>query len=208
MSSLLPLAKFWTFIGQAFVPFGATWIYLVRTGPDPGVLITRAYFGLGISLLVGAALVWSLALYVRAARLVGTWPLIPPNTTFEDMQHRSRLLSWGTLAIFVLSLGSCIVVFGIRYGESNVYRWGAEKPLANSFLQSRIMAHNTACSSEPCFAMAQQASSSCKTGFGVAQYFTYISDGVLLGFALIISSGLIFLIFATTSRTAKTTYEL
>ena len=100
---MLPIAKFWTFVGQSFVPFAATWIYFIRSGPNEGVLISRAYFGLLITLLVAAGLLWSLGLYVRVARNRGLTPVIPPNTTFEDLKDRNPLISWGSLVGFALA---------------------------------------------------------------------------------------------------------
>jgi heme/copper-type cytochrome/quinol oxidase subunit 2 len=117
---MVPLAKFWTFVSQSFVPLAAAWIYFIRDGANEGALISRAYFGLLVTLLVATALIWSLALYMRAAKVKNLTLTIPPNTTFEDMENRNRLISYGTLVGIALVVAVALVAFGVRYSESRI----------------------------------------------------------------------------------------
>ncbi len=103
------LAKCWTWIGFAFVPLAIGWAIYLRGGlsdqpPALGVLISRGYAGLLVSLIAGCALIWVLALYVRAARKQGVRTLVPPNTMFEEMDKRHTVISWATLVIFLGAL--------------------------------------------------------------------------------------------------------
>lgn len=170
---MLPLAKLWTFVGQSFVPFAAAWIYFVRNGSNEGVLISKAYFGVLITLCVGAVLVWTLALYVRAAKLQHSSVIIPPNTTFEELGSRNLVVSWGTLIVFGLAVIVSLAAFGLRYGESRIHYWDDNKPLAGSFFESRKAAHRIGCARQPCFAVSSRSG----TSEGVAEYIPYVTDG-------------------------------
>src|SRR5450759_4945916 len=190
---MLPLAKFWTFVGQSFVPVAAAWIYFIRNGPNEGALITRAYFGLLLTLLVAAALIWSLALYVRAAKAKSLLPVIPPNTTFEDLKSRNLLLSWGTLIGFVTAVAIAMAAFGSRYSESRIYRWDAETPLANSFFESRKLAHQLTCLEKSCFAMGRRIDTNSTDSAKAAQYVPFVTDGSLILLAVVLLAGAAFL---------------
>jgi hypothetical protein len=67
------LAKLWTWIGQTFVPLAVAWAVYARGGLpgehiEEGVLITRGYWALLVTLVVGNGLSLVGALYVREAR--------------------------------------------------------------------------------------------------------------------------------------------
>jgi hypothetical protein len=205
---MLPLAKFWTFVGQSFVPLAAAWIYFIRNGPNEGALISRAYFGLLLTLLVAAALIWSLALYVRAAKAKHLLPAIPPNTTFEDLKNRNRLLSWGTLIGFLIAVAVAMVAFGARYSESLIYRWDADTPLASSFLRSRKLAHQLTCSEKSCFAMGRRIDTNSADPTKVAEYIPFVTDGSLILFALVFFAGVIFLTTVTIRKSPTLRFDL
>lgn len=186
------LAKCWTWIGFAFVPFAAGWIIYLRGGlsdqpPPLGVLISRGYAGLLISLVAGCALIWVLALYVRAARKDGLYP-VPPNTMFEEMGKRHKVISWVTLVAFIGALLTALVVFSVRYSESSVHAWNDQQPLASSFWDSRVKAQSLGCSSQPCFAMGKRMESAGRVA-GVFEYIPLITDGALLLFAVLLLAG-------------------
>ena len=65
---MLPLARFWTWIGTAYIPAAASGIFYINNGPHRGVLISAGYLGLCASLAVGTILAGTLALYVMKAR--------------------------------------------------------------------------------------------------------------------------------------------
>jgi hypothetical protein len=69
---MLALAKLWTWVGNLFIPLAIGWALYIRGGladrpPAIGVLVSRAYWGLLVTLITGAALIWALSLYVRLA---------------------------------------------------------------------------------------------------------------------------------------------
>ena len=89
---MIPLAKLWTWTGQLFIPLAFAWAVYIRNGldsapPADGVLVSRAYAGLVLTLAAATVLSWSFALYVRAARQRQAKVLVPPNTTFEDEER-------------------------------------------------------------------------------------------------------------------------
>src|SRR5947209_2189872 len=98
---MMPLARLWTWTGQLFIPLALGWAVYVRNGLDTtaaseGVIVSRAYAGLLLTLACGAVLCWAFALYVHAAKQRGAHTLVPPNTTFENKKERNRALSWAT----------------------------------------------------------------------------------------------------------------
>jgi phosphoglycerol transferase MdoB-like AlkP superfamily enzyme len=70
---LTPLAKLWSWTGQAFILFAIGWAVFVRGGlsdkslPE-GVAISQGYWALVVALITANVLVWTFGLYVRAAR--------------------------------------------------------------------------------------------------------------------------------------------
>jgi hypothetical protein len=175
---MLPLAKFWTFAGHLFIPLAMAWAYFVRTGSDEGVLVSRGYWGLLVSLLVGIAMISALALHVEAARRTKAAILIPPNTTFEDENNRHSLISWLSLIIFFVSIFGSIVIFGQRYSTSSIHEWGGKTPLADGFLASRERAHDKRTTG--LLAMGKRFDESGKKLNEVNEYLRYFSDGILL----------------------------
>jgi hypothetical protein len=114
------LAKTWTWIGQAFVPLAIGWGVYVRGGLDgphleEGVLISRGYWGLLLTLAVGAALSLVAALYIRAARRAHAQILVPPNTMLEETE-RNTFISWITVMVFALS-----VVAGFIFSSCGIW---------------------------------------------------------------------------------------
>lgn len=176
---MLPLAKFWTWVGHSFIPLALGWAYFVRNGPDEGTLITRGYFGWVLTLLVGAALVFVLARYASMAKARRAVVLLPPNTTFEGITNRNLTISWATLAVFTAFLILANIVFASRYADSRIHRWDASAPLDESFLGSRTKAHQIDCSERSCFAVGRRVSSGGPVR-DVMQYFPFFTDGFLL----------------------------
>ncbi|RXH21195.1 hypothetical protein XH94_38085 [Bradyrhizobium zhanjiangense] len=176
---MLPLARFWTWVGHSFIPLAVGWAYFVRNGPDEGVLITRGYFGWALTLLVGAALTFALGRYISLAKARHLAIFIPPNTTFEATNNRNRMISWVTLVAFALFLIAANILFASRYADSRIHRWDSPTPLDQSFVGSRLKAHQASCSDRSCFAISKRVS-----GTGpvrdVMQYFPYYTDGLLI----------------------------
>lgn len=177
------LAKMWTWIGQTFLPLAFGWAVYVRGGLDgphleEGVLISRGYWGLLVTLAVGAALAIVAALYVREARRTGAKTLVVPNTIFEEAE-RSALSSWVTVIAFSVSVVAAFILFGARYLDSKVHTWNGTSPLAQGFWSSRIKAHKIGCDHAPCYALAQRLYSGNPIS-GVNEYKLYVTDGALL----------------------------
>jgi hypothetical protein len=80
-----PLAKLWTWIGQSFIPLAVSWAFYVRGGlptdkpPTDGVLISRAYWGVLITLAVGIVLCAAFALYARSEGKTFKRPFAPEH---------------------------------------------------------------------------------------------------------------------------------
>ncbi|MGC1862517.1 MAG: hypothetical protein WA733_15730 [Methylocystis sp.] len=210
---MLALARFWTWVGTLFIPAGFGWtLFVTNALPDKpsaiGLLVSRAYFGLLVTLIVAAALAWAAGLYVRLAKRARAPLLVPPNTTFEDETTRNRVISWGTVFVFLIAMIAALAVFGGRYSESVLYRWDEPRPLANGFWQSRGVAHKLGCNHEPCFALQQRIESATVTNHGTIQYFLYLSDGVLIVFALFTLAGTTLLITECLTRPPPLSYDL
>jgi hypothetical protein len=173
---MLPLAKFWTVTGSWFIPLAMAWAYFVRTGSDEGVLVSRGYWGLLISLLVATSLLTALALYIKEARRSNSPILVPPNTSFEDDENRHRLISWMTVLVFILAIVGSLIVFGARYSTSNIHEWDAKDPLASTFFESRAKAHE----SSKQLAMGKRFDKKGDTINEVNEYLRYWSDGILM----------------------------
>jgi hypothetical protein len=176
------LAKLWTWIGQTFIPVAIAWAVYVRGGLagehlGEGVLISRGYWGLLVTLVVGSALAIVAALYVREARRSRAGILVPPNTTFDET-GRSRLISWGTALVFTLFVLAALALFGDRYADSRIYLWDGMSPLASGFWSSRVKAHEAGCGYQPCYAMAQRLYPG-RPVSGVNEYVLYLTDGAL-----------------------------
>lgn len=191
------LAKTWTWIGQAFVPLAIGWGVYVRGGLDgphleEGVLISRGYWGLLVTLVVGVALSIVAALYIREARRARAGTLVPPNTMLEE-SGRNTTISWVTLAAFVVSVVSAFVLFLARYLDSNIYTWNGTSPLAPGFWSSRVKAHDLGCESAPCYALAQRLYGA-NSASSVNEYKLYLTDGVLVFLAVAFCIAAIFLI--------------
>jgi hypothetical protein len=191
------LAKTWTWIGQAFVPLAIGWAVYVRGGLDgphleEGVLISRGYWGLLVTLAVGAALSIVAALYIRAARRAHAQTLVPPNTMLEETE-RNGVISWVTVAVFVLSVVGAFVLFLVRYLDSKLHTWNGAWPLAPGFWSSRVEAHELGCDSSPCYALAQRLYGTNPVS-GVNEYKLYLTDGVLVFLAVGFCIAAVFLI--------------
>jgi hypothetical protein len=210
---MLALARLWTWVGNLFIPIAIGWAVYVRNGladrpPPIGVLVSRAYWGVAVSLAAGAVLMWAIALYVRLAKRKNALYLVPPNTTFEDETARSRIISWSTVTIFAISVITGLTVFGVRYAESHIHKWADQQPLQSSFWGSRAKAHEAGCSKQPCFAVEQRVDASNTPIFGVNEYILYITDGALIAPALLILAGAIFLSMQVFSSPPSFKYEL
>ncbi|MHC2618246.1 MFS family permease [Bradyrhizobium huanghuaihaiense] len=189
---MLPLARFWTWIGTAYVPALASGIFYINNGPHRGVLISAGYLGLCASLAVGTILAVTLALYVMKARKSADPILAPPNTLFEDAEHRNRLISWGTVIVFALAILVGLIGFGNRYADSRIHLWDKTTPLADSFTASRAAAYAKGCPKGPCFAMGQRMEDKTPAEH-VAEYVLYWTDGFLIFLCLSLLAALTFL---------------
>lgn len=210
---MLPLARLWTWVGNLFIPLAVGWAVYVRGGltdkpPPEGVLVSRAYWGLLVALIVAAALTWTLAFYVQLAKRKNAPLLVPPNTTFEDEAVRSRIISWATLCAFALAVSLALTLFGVRYGESQIHRWDDPQPLQSDFWGSRAKAYALGCPKQPCFAMGQRKDAVNSPIFGVNEYILYVSDGGLLVVGLLIVAGGVSLIRAITYKPPPALFEL
>jgi hypothetical protein len=210
---MLALAKFWTWIGNLFIPLAIGWAVYVRGGltdrpPPIGVLVSRAYWGVLVSLVAGGALIWAMVLYVRLAKRKNAVILAPPNTAFEDESVRSRIISWATVFVFTISVLFALTVFGVRYMESQIHKWDDQQPLQSSFWGSRVRAYEIGCVQQPCFAIEQRVDAGKNPIFGVNEYILYLTDGVLVLPALFMLAGAFFLMREFSSRPPTFTYEL
>lgn len=192
-----PLAKVWTSIGQTFAPLATGWAVYVRGGLssdhlEEGVLISRGYWGLLVSLVAGTALLVVAALYVREAKRRRKKSWIPTNTTFDE-KDQYLLISRVTSVAFALSVCAALFIFGSRYADSRIYAWDGTSPLAAGFLTSREFAHTAGCPREPCFAVAQRISPG-HSITGVNEYVLYWTDGSLAVMAVALLCSLFFLI--------------
>ncbi|KPH05042.1 hypothetical protein CO657_11105 [Rhizobium acidisoli] len=195
---MLALARVWTWVGTAFIPLAITWALFVQNAlpvapPAQGVLISRGYWGLVITLLTAAVLVWALGLYVGQARTRRDVLLIPPNTNFEEMDARSPLVSLATAVTFCAFIIAALAIFGSRYATSEIYDWNAPVPLSNDFWVSRTIAHQHGCVSPPCFAISQRMNADHTPIFGVHEYVLYVTDGILFLLLLGLATGVIYL---------------
>ncbi|BAV52657.1 Phosphoglycerate kinase (plasmid) [Mesorhizobium loti] len=209
---MLPLARLWTWIGNLFIPLAIGWAVYVRGGltekpPPEGVLVSRAYWGLLVTLIVAAALMWTLAFYVQIAKRKNALLLVPPNTTFEDEAVRSRIISWATVCAFALAVSLALIVFGVRYGESQIHRWDDPLALQGDFLGSRTKAYALGCPKQPCFAIGQRIDGANSPIFGVNEYILYVSDGGLVVVVLLIVAGGVALIRANTYQPPPALFE-
>jgi hypothetical protein len=200
---MIPLAKFWTWLGQYFVPIAIAWGYFVRSGADEGVKISRGYWGLVVSLLVGAVLAATFAMYARRARAARTI-IVPPNTTFEGENDRNLILSWGTAVVFIVAVITAIVLFGDRYASSRIFRWEERTPMAQSFWESRAKARSEKCTGEPCFSMGNRFDNNGKELEYVDQYFPYLTDGFLVVLFILLIGGTVCLLTALFSQPRST----
>ncbi|UEM08396.1 hypothetical protein J4G43_026715 [Bradyrhizobium barranii subsp. barranii] len=204
---MLPLARFWTILGGAYLPAAGSWGFFVYNGPHRGMLISAGYLGLGVTLAVGTLLASTLALYVLKARRAHAPIIAPPNTFFEDPDNRSRLLSWSTVAAFGLMILAGIACFGNRYADSRIYLWDSTAPLSDSFIGSRAEAQAKGCPKGPCFAMGQRMEGAGRAEH-VAEYIPYLSDGLLIVLAIAQLGALSFLGCAAWRPQQPLTYEL
>jgi hypothetical protein len=147
------LAKTWTWIGQTFVPLAIGWAVYVRGGMDgphleEGVLISRGYWGLLVTLATATALAIVAALYVREARRAHAKTLVPPNTMLEE-SDRNLTVSWVTVGVFSAAAVTAFILFFVRYLDSKIHTWNGASPLEPGFWSSRVKAHETGCDSAP-----------------------------------------------------------
>jgi hypothetical protein len=177
------LAKLWTWIGEMFIPIAIVWAFYVRGGlpgkvPE-GVLISWGYWGLLVTLAVGATLVFIAALYVREGNRTGSAAIrVPPNTMFGAEGAGNHLISRGTAIIFTLSVVGGLIVFGNRYLDSRIYQWDDTSSFGAGFWSSRASALQAGCGHGPCYAMAQRMYPGGPVS-GVNEYVLYVTDGVL-----------------------------
>jgi hypothetical protein len=181
---MFALARLWTWVGNVFVPLALGWAVYVRGGlidrpPPEGVLVSRAYWGLLATLATGAVLSWAFGLYVRKAKLENLPIVAPPNTTFEDENARSSFVTWGTAITFLITVVAGLILFGVRYSESQLHLWEGKEPLQASFFGSRIHAHTDGCDKAPCYALARRVDENLNPIYGVNEYKLYITDGAL-----------------------------
>ena len=207
VSVMLPLARFWTIVGGAYLPAAVSWGFFVYNGPHRGMLISAGYLGLGVTLAAGTVLASTLALYVRKARRAHAPITAPPNTLFEDENNRSSLLSWGTVAVFGIAVLAGVVCFGNRYADSRIHSWDSTTPLSDSFIRSRVEAQAKGCPKGPCFSMGQRMEGSGPIDH-VAEYIPYLSDGLLIVLAVTQLGALAFLGFALCRPQQPLRYEL
>lgn len=208
-----PLAKLWTWTGHSFIPLAVGWAVFVRGGLDNaptsiGVLVSRGYWGLLLTLAAACVLIWSCALYVRAAKRKGFGIVTPPNTTFESSEARNPRISWGTIIVFALAVAVALVLFGERYADSHIHAWDDVSALREEFLASRLAAHERGCSHQPCFAVGPRVDGAGKPVPGVNEYILYLTDGALLAVALPALLGLIYMFFIGFRRTPPAHFEL
>ena len=192
---MTPLAKLWTWTGHLFIPLAIGWAVFVRSGladepPSDGVIFSRAYWGVLVTLIAGSVLAWSWALYVKVGRHQPGVHMVPPNTTFEEAESRSLVISWVTAATFALSVVLALTIFGVRYGESVVHGWNAPTPADKGFVQSRLKAHDLGCQRQPCFAVGRRIKTNNQPIFGVNEYVLYVTDGAILVLSLTFGAGL------------------
>jgi hypothetical protein len=197
---MTPLAKFWTFTGNIFIPLAIGWVLFVRNAfgdkiPADGVLISRGYLGLLITLIAANLLLRTFTIYVELAKRWGEKSLVPYNSTFEDAKERNTFISYGTIFVFFFSIIIFGIIFSVRYFESNIYNWDNTIPLAHDFIASRVMAHEIGCRSQPCFAIGSRIDSEGNSILGINEYILYFTDGILLLLALVIMAGFVRLIF-------------
>lgn len=195
---MTPLAKLWTWTGQSFIPLAVAWAVYVRNGlladkpPTDGAIISRAYWGLLITFAAGIVLSWTFALYARAAKEKHSSNPIPANTSFETENNRNLVISWATVCAFGLAVTLALIVFGVRYGQSAIYAWDAQSPLAQGFWASRIKAYELGCASQPCFAVGQRFDAGGPV-YGVNEYILYVTDGAIAVLAVLLLVGVLFL---------------
>jgi hypothetical protein len=140
---MTPLSKLWTWTGHLFIPFALGWAFFVRNGlladkpPTDGAIISRAYWGILVTLAAGIVLSWAFALYARAAKERHSRIIVPGNTTFESESSRNLVISWATVCTFGVAVLLSLIVFGVRYAESSIYTWNAQSPLAHGFVFHR-----------------------------------------------------------------------
>jgi MFS family permease len=204
---MLPLARFWTWAGAAYVPAAASGIFFISNGPHRGVLISAGYLGLCASLAIGAILAVTLALYVMKARKSAIPIIVPPNTLFEDEKNRSELMSWGTVIIFALAIVAGLVFFGNRYADSHIHLWDSATPLADSFIGSRAAAYAKGCAKQPCFATGQRMEDKTPADH-VAEYILYWTDGLVIFLCLCLLLSLAFLAYGLRRRYEVPKYTL
>lgn len=210
---MLALARLWTWIGNLLIPLAIGWAVYVRGGltdrpPPIGVLVSRSYWGLLVTLVAGAALLWVMALYVRLAKRQNALLLVPPNTAFEDDTARNKIISWGTAVVFAISVLSALTVFGVRYAESRIHGWDDQNPIQTGFWISRVRAHEIGCASQPCFAVEQQVEAGGNPIFGVNEYILFVTDGVLTLAALFMLAGAVLMSKEFLSRPPPVSYDL
>jgi hypothetical protein len=202
---MMPLGRLWTWTGQLFIPLAIGWAFYITNGigdksPPDAVLISRAYWGLLATLLAGSALAWICALYVGMAKKHFVRLLVPPNTTFEEAKDRNPAISYGTACVFALSVLLALIMFTVRYSKSQIHAWDAAAPIERGFWSSRINAHQTGCTGQPCFAVGPRIDGAKNPIFGVNEYILYVTDGGLLVLALLLASGVIYIFLVLSKK--------
>jgi len=196
---MLPLAKFWTWLGNYFLPVAVAWAYFVRNGPDEGVKISRGYWGLVVSMVVGTLLILALTLYIREARKAKA-TIVPPNTTFETESDRNLVISWGSVVTYFLTVLAALVVFCSRYADSRIHEWDKTVPMALSFWGSRVAAWTQNCTQTSCYAVGNRFGADGKPLDYVDQYLPYITDPALAVLALLLVLSIVSLVIVIFRR--------
>lgn len=129
---------------------------------------------------------------------------------FEDPANRNTLISWGTLSVFAAVCLAALIFFGVRYSDSRVHQWNDPTPLDQSFVGSRIKAHERGCSAPPCFAMSARKDAKGNVLPGaIFEYIPYITDGGIAALAAVQLCGLIFLgVMASRNRPPARNWDL
>ncbi|HXI05271.1 MAG TPA: hypothetical protein VNJ49_02905 [Bradyrhizobium sp.] len=198
---MLPLAKFWTWLGNYFLPVAVAWGYFVRSGSDEGVRISRGYWGLTASLLVGSLLTVALAMYVQEAKRAKAIR-VPPNTAFEGDADRNLVISWGTIATYFLAVLVSVITFGTRYADSKIHAWDKTVPLADSFWGSRVLAWTQSCSKSSCYSMGNRFDAGGKELEFVDQYIPYLTDPAVFVLGLLFIASLVALLMTILNRSS------
>jgi hypothetical protein len=161
-----------------------------------GTAVSRGYAGLLLTGFTFFALLHVWRRYRALARNVGANILMPVNNLIETADDRqSEVAKIGTSVVFAIGL-IAMVVFGVKYSESEIYCWDAPQPIAKGFFHSRRVAFGGGGGCKDLLAMGQPGKEVTKDSAQIDNAWEYklvLTDGMLLlafGAALI-SGGLL-----------------